>query len=171
MKIILNNLSATKKIATKIADVIIPHKFIIGLSGDLGAGKTTLVREILHSMGVTDRVKSPTFTYVEPYSIFYDNDKYKQNIKIYHFDLYRFNDVEDWFNLGFDEYFMEPSICFIEWYENANGLLPNIDWKINLVQLGYNKRELEIISTSIIGNNMLKLLHDLLNNFKLMSTS
>ena len=190
MKIKLNNLSATKMLADKIAKVI-PCKFVIALSGELGAGKTTLVREILRSIGVTVAIKSPTFTYVEPYCVYPNNPNNSNNnqlgvkksnaqepdiqdvIAIYHFDLYRFNDVEDWFNLGFDEYFIEPSICFVEWYEKAHGLLPCIDWKINIRHSDHAEhmdnvvdnyvvddlgtyRELDIIPISPTGIEILK---------------
>ncbi|MCC2624764.1 MAG: tRNA ((37)-N6)-threonylcarbamoyltransferase complex ATPase subunit type 1 TsaE [Burkholderiales bacterium] len=119
----LNSLSDTHTLAGLIAEVIVPN-FVITLNGDLGAGKTTLVREILQAMGVTGSIKSPTFTYVEPYHLDY--------IDIFHFDLYRFSSADEWLDMGFDEYFINPHLCFIEWAEKANGLIPEMDWDITL---------------------------------------
>lgn len=119
----LNSLDDTHKLAKGIALSIVPN-FVVALNGDLGAGKTTLVREVIHALGIKGSVKSPTFTYVEPYLL----DK----LHIYHFDLYRFSDPEEWFDMGFDEYFVHNSICFIEWAVKAKELIPVIDWSINL---------------------------------------
>ena len=92
----LESLNATENLATKIAQVIVPN-FIVSLSGNLGAGKTTLTRAILRAIGITGSIKSPTFTLVEPYQL--------ESYVVYHFDLYRFRDPEEWFDAGFDEYF------------------------------------------------------------------
>ncbi len=82
---------------------------LITLTGDLGAGKTTLVKHLLRSWGVQDEILSPTFTYVNCYK----ND---QGQKIYHFDLYRVSNLNQFSELGFDEYLHEPGgICLIEW--------------------------------------------------------
>lgn len=119
----LKTLTATKKLAQMITKCIVPN-FVIALNGDLGAGKTTLVREVLHTLGIKGSIKSPTFTYVEPYII--------DGLQIYHFDLYRFTDQLQWYDLGFDEYFSGDFISFIEWASNAGKLIPVIDWEINL---------------------------------------
>lgn len=149
----LSKLSDTKKLAKKISQIL-PDKFVIALSGDLGAGKTTLVREILINLGITNHIKSPTFTLVEPYEIYIDvKSKY---LKIYHFDLYRFNDFNDWFDLGFDEYFTENCVCFIEWYEKASDLIPHIDWHINLSYVKKNLRTTEIRSQTQIGSQLIE---------------
>ncbi len=110
---------------------------VIYLHGDLGAGKTTFVRGILQGLGFLDRVKSPTYTLVEPYVI--------SNYNIYHFDLYRFNDIYEWESAGFREYFNDASICIIEWPEKADGILPKPDIDINLSLQLPNSRLLEII--------------------------
>lgn len=150
MKLNLNNLIATKRIAVNIAKVL-PPKFVIAFNGELGAGKTTLIREILYGIGVKEQVKSPTFTYVEPYCV-------SSGVRIYHFDLYRFNDFIDWVDLGFDEYFLGDSICFIEWANKADALLPITDWVINITssdQLDAESREIEIIAHTSLGEEVL----------------
>ena len=98
------------------------------LSGDLGAGKTTLVRGVLRGLGFSGRVKSPTYTLVEPYVV--------STINLYHFDLYRFADPVEWEEAGFREYFNAESVCLVEWPEKAAGLLPAPDLTIDLEWLG-----------------------------------
>lgn len=84
-----------------LAKALVPN-LVIYLHGDLGAGKTTLVRGILHALGYVGKVKSPTYTLVEMYEVeLQANSRYP----LYHFDLYRFNDEEEWDAAGFRDYF------------------------------------------------------------------
>lgn len=99
------------------------------LHGDLGAGKTTFVRGVLHGLGHVGKVKSPTYTLVEPYIIDI-NVKYSYNF--YHFDLYRFIDENEWEAAGFRDYFNPQSICIIEWPEKAEHVLPTPDIHVQL---------------------------------------
>lgn len=101
---------------------------IIHLTGDLGAGKTTLTRGIMRGFGFPGAVKSPTYTLVEPYEF--------AHCKIYHFDLYRLGDPEEVAFLGIDEYFKEGNLCLIEWAEKGKGLIPAADLSINLSGTG-----------------------------------
>jgi tRNA threonylcarbamoyladenosine biosynthesis protein TsaE len=138
-KLILNSLEETKKIASEIA-----HKInliskntakIIFLKGDLGTGKTTLVKEILKAYGLSESVTSPTFTIVEPYLI--------GNKKIYHMDLYRIESRKELEVLGIEEYSNESdSIIFIEWPERGDGFFKECDMEICLNHLNENSREL-----------------------------
>ena len=138
-KLILNSLEETKKIASEIA-----HKItliskntakIIFLKGDLGTGKTTLVKEILKVYGLSESVTSPTFTIVEPYLI--------GNKKIYHMDLYRIESRKELEVLGIEEYSNESdSIIFIEWPEIGDGFFKECDMEICLNHLNENSREL-----------------------------
>ena len=117
------------------------------MHGDLGAGKTTLVRGVLHGLGYTGKVKSPTYTLVEPYVV--------SELHLYHFDLYRFNDVEEWGASGFREYFNPASVCFVEWPEKAGELMPQPDMEICLGLQGAG-RSLEIKAHSAQGKTCLE---------------
>jgi len=98
--------------------------FVIGLSGDLGAGKTALVRAMLRALGETGPVKSPTFALLEPYVV--------SRLNFYHFDFYRFADPEEFAAAGFRELFGPGAVCAIEWPERARGALPTPDLALTL---------------------------------------
>ena len=119
---------------------------MIYLKGELGTGKTTLVRGALNKLGFVGNVKSPTYTIVEPYSI--------DNHVVYHFDLYRLNDPAELESLGIRDYCDGQSICFFEWPEKGGNLLPNAD--INLL-LSYTEegRNVELKAISEIGKSIL----------------
>lgn len=117
-----DTLSFAKKFASKLN-----KKDVIVLSGDLGSGKTKFTEGILSFFGLENEISSPTFTIVNEYS----ND----DIKIYHFDVYRLEDSSEFYEIGGDEYY-ENGICIIEWGEIIEDALPNdyikIDFSRNL---------------------------------------
>jgi tRNA threonylcarbamoyladenosine biosynthesis protein TsaE len=115
--------AATRGLGARLAAALRPG-MSVWLSGDLGAGKTTLVRGLLRALHFGGRVKSPTYTLVELYSF--------SSFNLYHFDLYRFADPMEWEEAGFREYFNEHAICLVEWPERAVGCLPEPDVTIRL---------------------------------------
>ena len=130
----LEHEQATIQFADKIAKQLQPGMRIF-LSGELGAGKTTLVRAILGALGYQGRVKSPTYTLVEPYEI--------AGQQFYHVDLYRVTNTDELEFLGLDQVFADKTICFIEWPEQGGDRLGQADVEINLTHEG-SGRNVEI---------------------------
>src|SRR5438046_10739899 len=110
--------AATARLGAALAAGIAPGR-VLHLSGELGSGKTTLVRGLLRALGVTGPVKSPTFAWVEPYRI--------SRLDLYHFDFYRFDKKTEWMSSGLREYFRPDAVCIVEWPERAGELLPPPD--------------------------------------------
>ena len=140
-KFTLRSLEDTKNLGQEIAKEILKRKdksaFIVFLDGDLGTGKTTLVKEIIFALGIKEKVKSPTFTIIEPYEL---NDK-----NIYHIDLYRINDPSELEIIGLREYLNESeAIIFIEWPEKSFGFLKKFDLKISLKHSSEEERNCKI---------------------------
>lgn len=141
-KVILKSESDTRALAKQLAEMNINGS--VWLSGDLGAGKTTLTRYWLQAMGHTGAVKSPTFTLVEPYQIAQADGTVKP---VYHADLYRLNDPEELEFIGFYEYQDEPnSLVIIEWASRAEGYLTEPVMKIEINRLENEDREVLIDS-------------------------
>jgi tRNA threonylcarbamoyladenosine biosynthesis protein TsaE len=115
---------------------------VVYLSGELGAGKTTLARGILRGLGYAGRVKSPSYTLVEPYKL--------SRLYLYHFDFYRFASPQELGEAGFKEHFNPDSVCLVEWPENAAGLLPAADIRSTMKVAG-SGRELEIDADTETG--------------------
>lgn len=141
--------AATLDLGRALAAVLTPG-LVIYLRGDLGAGKTTLVRGLLRGLGHTKPVKSPTYTLVELYVI--------SGYILYHFDFYRFNQPEEWWEAGLDEYFNQASICLVEWPEKAGGLLPPADLEA-VIEVAVNEngaaRTLDLKALSARGTQCL----------------
>jgi tRNA threonylcarbamoyladenosine biosynthesis protein TsaE len=119
----------------------------IYLHGDLGAGKTTLVRGLLHALGYVGKVKSPTYTLVECYEI---SNQSRLPLNIYHFDLYRFHDDEEWEAAGFRDYFNASSVCLIEWPEKAQQCLPLPDLDV-IFSIQESGRTIKLVAHTSLG--------------------
>ena len=118
MKIVVKSARSMQQLGANIAQACEPG-CVIYLHGDLGAGKTTLVRGFLRGLGYDGRVRSPTFTLLETYQF--------AAVTIYHLDLYRLTDAEELAYIGGRDFFTEQTICLIEWPERGSGFLPPAD--------------------------------------------
>ena len=115
--------AATLALGARLAPALAPG-LVIYLDGDLGSGKTTLVRGVLRGLGYRGNVKSPTYTLVELYAI--------SRLNLHHFDFYRFSQPEEYLDAGFDEYFQSGAVCLVEWPDKAGGYLVPADLRISL---------------------------------------
>jgi tRNA threonylcarbamoyladenosine biosynthesis protein TsaE len=123
MQKFLSNTEETEQFGAELYRSL-PRNCLVFLHGDLGAGKTTLVRGYLRAAGYTGTVKSPTYNLVEEYTV--------AGQAIYHFDLYRLTDPEELEWIGINDYFSHAAICFVEWPDHGKGFLPEPDAVINL---------------------------------------
>lgn len=121
----------------------LPKKCLVFLNGNLGAGKTTLVRGLLRTAGYKYIVKSPTYSLVEEYEI--------ADRIVFHFDLYRLKDPAELEWLGADDYFMQEALCLVEWPEKAKSVLPLADVEINFTYRD-DSRSIEMTSSFPIKN-------------------
>lgn len=126
---------------------VLPDRAIIYLIGDLGAGKTTLVRGLIHAFAPGIKVKSPTFTLVEPY------EGLPQ--PVYHFDLYRLADPEELDFIGARDYFDSASWCLVEWPEKGGAALPEPDLEIVIAHAG-EERRVELRARTATGQAILQ---------------
>ncbi len=120
---------------------------LIFLRGNLGAGKTTLVRGFLRALGHTGVVNSPTFTLVEPYTC--------SGRHVYHIDLYRISDVQELELIGYRDYLQGDGVCLVEWPEHAQGALPSPDVTLS-IEFANAGRTIDIQATSAAGKALVK---------------
>jgi len=138
---------ATQLFAAALAAQPALHDAFVELHGDLGAGKTTLVRALLHALGHTGRVKSPTYTLLEQYEA--------GGLHLCHFDLYRFRSEEEWEVAGFRDEFNGCNVCLVEWPEKAQSLVPQADVEITFEILP-GGRNITIRANTETGRECLK---------------
>ena len=121
-----------KKLISDFSD-----KRVILFYGEMGFGKTTLIKVLCQQLGVEEPTNSPTFSIVNEYQAY-------ENTKIYHFDFYRIDDEEEAYDIGYEEYFFSDAYCFIEWPEKISNLIEEdmVQIRMNIVE---NKRRIEVI--------------------------
>lgn len=139
--------AATQAFAQNLATRSTLGHAMVELRGDLGAGKTTFVRHLLSALGVTGRIKSPTYAVVEPYTL--------DDLNIWHFDFYRFNDPDEWEEAGFRDIFASPGLKLVEWPEKAGPHLPQADLLIAIEVLAGDARALTLSAFTTTGEALL----------------
>lgn len=123
VKIILRNKKDTEEFGIKLGKIL-KGGDIISLTGDLGAGKTTLTQSIGKGLGIKDYITSPTFTLI---------NQYKGRVDVYHFDVYRLDDVDSLYDLGFEEYFYsDDGVTIVEWGNKIRDFLPSYTINIHI---------------------------------------
>ncbi len=137
----------TQLFAARLAGNAALANACIELHGDLGAGKTTLARHLLHALGVQGRIKSPTYAVVEPYEL--------PGLNIWHFDFYRFDDPQEWEDAGFRDIFASPGLKLAEWPEKAAGHLPRPDLTIGLEAELDGTRLVTLTALTPVGEGLL----------------
>ncbi len=120
---------ATKAFGESLAGALRPG-VVVALIGDLGTGKTTLTKYIAAALGVTGTVTSPTFTIVREYK--------SGRLPLYHFDVYRIEDPEEMYELGYEEYFYGDGVCVVEWADLIEELIPE---DALVIEIGYGASE------------------------------
>jgi tRNA threonylcarbamoyladenosine biosynthesis protein TsaE len=137
----------TRAFAARLAAHPAIRDAFIELHGDLGAGKTTLVRHLLRALGVQGLVKSPTYAVLEPYEA--------AGLPIWHFDFYRFNDPREWEDAGFRDIFAGPGLKLAEWPENAGALLPTADLVVRIETQADESRSVTLKAQTPTGVELL----------------
>jgi tRNA threonylcarbamoyladenosine biosynthesis protein TsaE len=125
----------TQAFAQKLAQALLsgpqPLNVLIELHGQLGAGKTTLARHLLRALGVSGRIKSPTYGVLESYQ----TTAHGKPLALSHLDFYRFNDPDEWEDAGFRDLFAHPGLKLVEWPERVAGQLPPADLQLFIESL------------------------------------
>jgi len=120
----------TQAFAQRLASLDGVRNAVVELDGDLGAGKTTFVRHLLRALGVSGRIKSPTYAVVEPHQV--PATAQAVGLSIWHFDFYRFTDPREWEDAGFRDLFASPGLKLLEWADHARAVLPTPDLTLAL---------------------------------------
>jgi tRNA threonylcarbamoyladenosine biosynthesis protein TsaE len=137
----------TRAFAARLAARPAIGNAFIELHGELGAGKTTLVRHLLRALGVQGLIKSPTYAVLEPYEV--------AGLPIWHFDFYRFNDPREWEDAGFRDIFAGPGLKLAEWPENAGALLPAADLVVRIETQDDELRHVTLKAQTPVGRELI----------------
>ena len=139
MRIEINHISEINNAARQFLDQI-GDKTVIALYGAMGAGKTTFIKAVCEELGVTETITSPTFAIVNEY-------KSGDGSPIYHFDFYRINKLEEVYDFGYEDYFYNGNLCFIEWPELIESLLPDNCLKLKISETESGVRLIEALNS------------------------
>ncbi|WP_432710109.1 tRNA (adenosine(37)-N6)-threonylcarbamoyltransferase complex ATPase subunit type 1 TsaE [Pedobacter sp.] len=137
MTLHINGLHDLKEAAHQLLDFAGEEKIFV-FEGGMGAGKTTFIKEICLALGITDLVSSPTFSIVNEYLT-------SNKEAVYHFDFYRIKDLQEAYDIGYEEYFFSGQICLIEWPEKIEPLLPENYIKIKIEPIDEERREISFV--------------------------
>jgi ATPase, YjeE family len=129
--VIIRDETETKKFAIDVAQTL-KKGDVIALVGDLGTGKTTLSKYIAEALGITETITSPTFTIVQEY--------HSGRLPLYHFDVYRVDDIEEMYRIGYEEYFYGEGVCIVEWADIVEEIIPE-DAKVIFIEYGEDEGE------------------------------
>lgn len=159
--LVWKNEADTEMFASALAGHPALREAFIELHGDLGAGKTTLVRHLLHALGVQGRIKSPTYAVVEPYTVTGRTEAglVETDLSIWHFDFYRFSDPREWEDAGFRDIFASPGLKLAEWPEKATAFLPRADLVLCIEVQTDESRQVTLTAQTMTGEALLQGTH------------
>lgn len=129
---VASDLIQMEEVAGKLA-AMLPEQGVVFLEGEMGAGKTTLIKFICKALGIEEEVSSPTFALVNEYQL-------PTGAPLFHFDLYRMEDPEEALDIGIEDYFDQPSLSFVEWPDRLGYLLPEAKRVIHIVDEGNQRK-------------------------------
>jgi len=143
---ISNNLKETEELGRRLGALLAPGDMVC-MNGDLGAGKTFFSKSIASALGVEEDVTSPTYNII---------NEYEGTSKVYHFDVYRILDLEEMYDIGYEEYFFGDGICLVEWADRVRELLPENHIWIEITRLDENSRKFEFSASGKRHEEILK---------------
>jgi tRNA threonylcarbamoyladenosine biosynthesis protein TsaE len=138
MELLLNNLSEIDILANRFVENM-NHRKVFAFYGEMGAGKTTFIKAVCKILGVTETITSPTFAIINEY-------KKSDSEAIFHFDFYRIKNIEEAYDFGYEDYFYSEQLCFIEWPELVEPLLPE---NVVRVQITVQDNDQRLISIEL----------------------
>lgn len=168
LPLLLANEHDTEALAQAVALAWAQHptpRLLITLDGDLGAGKTSFARAFLRALGVQGRIKSPSFSLLEEYTLDIPDLQFKGTLRTsaYHIDLYRFSDPQEWEDSGLRDVVGGPGISLVEWPQRALGLLPAADLTVHL-EPAAERRHCIVQAATEVGSTLLHALPERLES-------
>lgn len=135
----------TFQLGKRLGETAVPGQ-VVCILGDLGTGKTVFTQGFAQGIGITEPVNSPTFTIIQEYE--------DGRIPLYHFDVYRIEDIEEMYEIGYEDYFYGVGVCLIEWSNLIEELLPEVRTTITIeknLEKGFDYRKITMEESSSIG--------------------